>query len=71
MKELPVKISQRTRGFMKGLEVYAFQLEEGDSSDKIDEYINTKYHKKRVEGITKEEFLSILDKASQPIDREA
>ncbi len=60
MKELPVKIIYKKRGFSPNLKVQAFQVEAGDSYSISDE-----------QGITKEEFFSILDKASQPIDREA
>ena len=69
MKELKVKEVHTTPNFMPDLEVYAFQLESGDSSEKIDEYIDKKYGKKREMGISKDEFHSILDKASQPIEK--
>lgn len=56
MRELKIVEKQ---GIFKDIDVRAFIIEPGDSLS-VDE-----------EGITRDKFLSILDKASQPIDREA
>ena len=66
MKELSVKKEKSGKSKFGELKVYAFELEPGDNSGKIDEYIDAKYGKGN--GITKDEFHSILDKASQPIE---
>ncbi len=57
MKELPVKVIKRTPGFMDGLEIRAFRIEPGDSSVNENEQ----------DGITQDEFHSILDRASHPL----
>jgi len=59
MKELPVKIIYKKRGFSPNLKVQAFQVEAGDSYSISDDI-----------GITKDEFFNVLDKASQPIKKE-
>lgn len=59
MKELKAKLVYSTPGFMDKLEIKAYQLQPGDNTDI-----------EMQDGITKDQFHAILDKASQPIKKD-